>query len=403
MTIPAVILMSDVPAAQALVGGLPLVARHIKELYRRGIRAFSLHGATSLPEVLQQSRIPHDALLQVMPRDDRPLPVQLRAQLGSPGECLVVRGDCLIDPRLLTELLSRPSPHWLPVPQAPADTLPAAARLSPTELDLWASAGLEAWLHHSPVLRTETLEEYSPAQRGLVPFYVLPVTTPSSADAATHTLIRASQKRALDLPALLLHPIFENRLVFWLCKTRMTPNQVSLCTGLLGFGIAWLFWHGWLRLGISLAFAVAVLDGVDGKLARTKLQTSRLGELEHVLDFFVEHAWYLSITAFLATSTHDPSWWWMGGVLMVSDVLDNLLYAAGQAVFHKQLDELGTFDRTFRLIAGRRNIYAWMMFGGFWAGWSHAIFLACMLWAVVTVLVHGLRLGYHLAQRGAVA
>ena len=120
-----------------------------------------------------------------------------------------------------------------------------------------------------------------------------------------------------------------------------------------------------------------VLDGVDGKLARTKLQTSRLGELEHVLDFFMEHAWYLTITSFLVTSTNDTQWWWVGGGLMVSDLLDNLLYYAGHVWFGKQLDELGPFDRGFRLIAGRRNIYAWMWLFGFWAGLPTSCLCGC--------------------------
>jgi len=38
MTIPAVMLMSDAPSAYRLIGGLPLVTRHIKELYKLGAR-----------------------------------------------------------------------------------------------------------------------------------------------------------------------------------------------------------------------------------------------------------------------------------------------------------------------------------------------------------------------------
>jgi phosphatidylglycerophosphate synthase len=399
MTIPAVILMSDVPGAHSLVGGLPLVARQIKELYKHGVRVFYLCGVTTVPETFQRARLPHDALIQPMPLDERPLVARLRACVVAAGECLLVRGDCLVDPRLFAALLARPAPHWLPAAQATADTLPAVARLSPAEIELWATAGVQAWLQQSPLLHIEALDDYSPSHRGPVPFYIRTVSTPREVIEATRTLICAAQKRALDLPALLLDPIFENRLVFWLCNTRITPNQVSLFTGLLGFGIAWLFWHGWLRLGITLTFVVEILDGVDGKLARTRLQTSRLGELEHILDFFVEHAWYVSITWFLVTSTHDPHWWWIGGGLMVSDVLDNLLYGAGQALFHKQLDEMSPFDRRFRLIAGRRNIYSWMMFVGFWAGFPYAIFTAAFLWAVLTVVIHGIRLGYHLLRQ----
>jgi CDP-L-myo-inositol myo-inositolphosphotransferase len=247
------------------------------------------------------------------------------------------------------------------------------------------------------------LDNYSPAHRGSVPFYLHTVTTPAEAEVATWILIRTAQKRALDLPALVLNSVFENRLVFWLCNTRITPNQVTVCTALLGACIAFLFLYGWLRLGITLAYAVEVLDGVDGKLARTKLQTSRLGELEHVLDFFIEHAWYLAITSFLVTSTNDAQWWWIGGGLMVSDFLDNLLYYAGHVWLGKQLDELGPFDRGFRLIAGRRNIYTWMWRLGFWAGLPMHVFVAALAWAIVTVGVHGVRLASHVRRRVAVA
>ena len=83
-----------------------------------------------------------------------------------------------------------------------------------------------------------------------VPFYVHRVTTPEEAEVATRTLIRAAQKRALDLPALVLNPVFENRLVFWLCHARITPNQVTVFTGILGASLPCLLsarvaapWH----------------------------------------------------------------------------------------------------------------------------------------------------------------
>jgi phosphatidylglycerophosphate synthase len=398
MTIPAVILFSDVPAAQLPVGGIPLAARHIKELYKHGVREFYLCGVRTLPSTLQQARLPDDVVLYIVPHGTEALPHQLQELLPMPGEMLFVRGDCLVDPRLFAALLTRTSPHWLPAPRATADSLPLVARLSRAQLDMWATAGLKQWLQHSPVLKPEMLDDYSPMHRGPVPFYVLTITTPEEAEVATRTLIRAAQKCALDLPALVLDPVFENRLVFWLCHTRITPNQVTVFTGILGACIAFLFLHGWLRLGITLAYAVEVLDGVDGKLARTKLQTSRLGELEHVLDFFMEHAWYLTITSFLVTSTNDTQWWWIGGGLMMSDLLDNLLYYAGHVWLGKQLDELGPFDRGFRLIAGRRNIYAWMWLLGFWAGLPTQVFVAALGWAIVTVGVHGTRLVYHLRR-----
>ena len=410
MTIAAVILCADAPAAHLSVGGLPLSIRHIKELHTRGVRVFYLYGTTILPTARQRARLPDDVVLHVVPPEGDPLPLageglpqHLQRFLPTADDVLLVRGDCLVDPRLLAELLTCTLPQWLQVPQAPILTLPAAARLSPAHLDTWAAAGLAQWLQQSPQLKPEALDDYSPTHRGPVPFYVHRITTAAEAKMATQTLIRAAQKSALDLPALLLDPVFENRLVFWLCDSRITPNQVTLFTALLGVLIAALFLYGWLRLGIVLAYAVEVLDGVDGKLARTKLQTSRLGELEHVLDFFTEHAWYLTITIFLVTSTQAPQLWWVGGGLMASDLVDNLLYGLGRRFCGKQLDELGVFDRKFRLIAGRRNIYAWMFFFGFWAGLPVQIFVVALVWSLITIGVHGVRLVYHARQRLALA
>jgi len=401
MTLPAVILYADRPAAQYLVGGLPLVTRHIKELHKLGVRRFYLCGVSQVPQAILRSRVPEDAILHALPCTPGDLPQQVRALLHTPGDLLLVRGDCLIDPRLFGVLLAQTLPHWLPAPGTPAAALPAAARLSSELLDAWATAGLTPWLQHHPALDLAALDNYSPSHRGPVPFYVLAVNTPVDAETATWTLIRTAQKRALDLPALLLHPFFENPLVFWLCHTRITPNQVTVFTVGLGVLVAALFLNGWLRFGVILAYAVAVLDGVDGKLARTKLQTSRFGELEHVFDFFVEHLWYLTITVFLVASTGRRELWWIGGGLMVCDLLDNLLYYTGQVWLGKQLDELGPFDRGFRLIGGRRNMYVWMFCLGFWAGIAVPTLVATLLWAILTVLVHGSRLVYHVSRRPA--
>jgi hypothetical protein len=120
-----------------------------------------------------------------------------------------------------------------------------------------------------------------------------------------------------------------------------------------------------------------------------------------VFDFFVEHLWYLTITAFLVASTGRRELWWIGGGLMVCDLLDNLLYYTGQVWLGKLLDELGPFERGFRLIGGRRNIYLWMFFLGFWAGIAVPTLVAALLWAILTVLVHGSILVYHMSRRPA--
>lgn len=394
MTIPAAILLHHVPATQWLVGGLPLLTRQLKELRNLGVKECYLLGFDAIPSDVLHRHVPDDMVCHSVPCTLENLPQTLGALPGAPRDLILLRGEWLIDPRLLAILLATPKAQQLPPPDSTTAILPVAARLTPAVLDLWSSAGLPRWLAESAVLELAILDPYSPAHRGPKPFYYQAVTSSDDATVATQTLIAAAQKSTLDLPALLLHPIFENRLVAWLCNTPVTPNHVTLLTAALGGGVAVLFLNGWLRLGILLALVVGVLDGVDGKLARTRLQTSRLGEVEHVIDFFVEQAWYLSLTRFLVTSTGTGAVWWLGAGLMLCDLGDKLLYLLGHRLFGKQLDELGSFDRRFRLIGGRRNIYVWIFLCGFWTGFAVQAVALALIWALVTVGVHSARLAW---------
>jgi phosphatidylglycerophosphate synthase len=205
----------------------------------------------------------------------------------------------------------------------------------------------------------------------------------------------------MDPIASILDRLLVNRLVFWLSYTRITPNQITLATGVLGALAAWLFLSGWLPGGILLAYVAATLDGVDGKLARTTLQFSRLGELEHVLDFFMEQAWYLTITVYLAATTGKQSLLWIGGGLMICDLIVKVLYGCGRLLFGKHLEELGHFDRIFRRIGGRRNIYLAILLLGALTGFPQQALELVLAWALLTVAVHMSRMMYHLSQQTA--
>ena len=399
MTLPAVIVVSEGSASTAVVGGLTVVNRHILLLYGLGVRNFYLVGATRGIRIDRFDRIPEDAVLHGVPCPDAHLAAGVRSLPVEAEDILLIRGDCVIDPRLPAALLEKEQPHWLRLPTGETEALPAAARLSPELRRIWANAGRAAWLRNSPELIPDALDAYSPSHRGRVPFYVLKISSRETADAATRHLIRHAQKTVLDLPARLLDPLFENILVFRLCRTRITPNQITLFTAVLGVFIAGLFLNGFLRIGSLLAYAVEVLDGVDGKLARTKLQFSRLGEMEHILDFFMEQAWYLCITLFLYSSTGSRWVLAIGLGLMACDLTDSLLYYLIHVRLGRELDELTKFDRGFRLIAGRRNIYLWMFIFGFWTGYPVQSLAAAFFWALVTIGIHGFRVADHVRRR----
>src|SRR4026207_21926 len=116
-------------------------------------------------------------------------------------------------------------------------------------------------------------------RRTLRPVF-FPAPSPERRLLAERFLREATQKGVLDFPALVHAPI-EKWLVSHLSRTSITPNQITLGTGVSGRSVTLLYAGGYLWAGALLALVIGVLDGIDGKLARLKAQTTKLGKKEH--------------------------------------------------------------------------------------------------------------------------
>jgi len=294
---------------------------------------------------------------------------------------LFVAADLVVDQRLLEWLLARESNVLItPAPDAPPELLGSLDRAGVRSL----ADGKARDLARVPATSFPT---YWARQRGDVPIHLIRVAGAEDASHAQSVLLDHVDKRAKDLPALLFDPPFENFLVRLLAPTSITPNQVTAVTTVLAFFGAWLFGRGLFAPAILLALVVEILDGVDGKLARIKLMTSRIGELEHVLDFFYENAWYLAIGHALATS--GSTWAWNAALAVVAfDLADNLAYVFFARRGGGNLDEASPLLLRFRLVAGRRNIYVWMLLPGILLGAAPLAYAAVVSWAGFTALLH---------------
>ena len=111
-----------------------------------------------------------------------------------------------------------------------------------------------------------------------------PAPSPDLVGVAERFPRDVAQNGVLDFPGLLDSPI-EDWIVARLCRTSITPNQITFVTMLIGLAVTALFATGHLWWGVALAYAIEVLDGVDGKLARTKVETTAAGDWEHVVDY----------------------------------------------------------------------------------------------------------------------
>ena len=293
---------------------------------------------------------------------------------------IAVAADFLIDQRLFAWLARQPEDVMLT--SCEGGSVEPAARLSRRSLEptkpQWA---------HLQLVAISSLPSHWEAMHGEVPLHFHQVTDEDDGKAGWKILLDHVQKRTLELPAQYFDPTFENLLIRRLAGTRVTANQVTLLTTLVGFVVTVLYYTGWLRLGVLVAIFVEVLDGVDGKLARITRTTSRAGEYEHVLDFFYENSWYLALG--LHFRHGNPHALNAALLMILFDLADNVAYALMDVGRGLSLDNASPFLARFRLIGGRRNIYSWLFLVGFFLGFPTHVFFVAVVWAGITAAIHG--------------
>ena len=204
---------------------------------------------------------------------------------------------------------------------------------------------------------------------------------------AERLLRDATQKGVLDFPALVHAPI-EKWLVSHLCRTTITPNQITLGTAVLGLGVTLLYACGYLWAGVLLALVIGVLDGVDGKLARLKAQTTKLGKKEHDLDYFVETSWWMALAYYFQATGQIRYAYVIFFAFFAVHRLERMAIQAVQRRIGRNLDDFAPFDRLVRIIAGRRNVYTWLFAFFLVIGAPATGFIWICFWGVASAVIH---------------
>ena len=182
-----------------------------------------------------------------------------------------------------------------------------------------------------------------------------PVPSLSNRKLAERVLLDSIQKGPPDIPAWFHAPI-ETFLVSRLCKTPITPNQLTLFCNVVAWTVTILLVTGHLAWGLGLALIVGVLDGLDGKLARLKLETSKAGKLEHLFDALFENSWWVALAWHLSVSGKLPDAFSYLGLLIGAEVLNALARASIVRYYGKSISELATF-RSYLPSRGRTAEY----------------------------------------------
>lgn len=141
----------------------------------------------------------------------------------------------------------------------------------------------------------------------------------------------------------------------WLSRTWVTPNQISVASVLLGVvagGMFALGQHAWLIAGALLFQLSAVLDCVDGDVARVVFKESPLGKwLDLVGDQVVHVSVFAGIaTGLLARDSTVPAGW-LGVIAVAGALLSFGVVLRGM----KRSREKGGDQRLARLLDAATN------------------------------------------------
>jgi phosphatidylglycerophosphate synthase len=419
------VILADDPSALVELCGVSTLERLLRTLQRCGIERATVLSSTPDPiakELARPSWARAELHLTLRTRPAGQVTLEQIVDLWPRSSeairlLLVIPAGSLFDPRLLRALVSQNAPTVLvdsgvgPRTQALIKSAPDTARgklCGPALLECdWVSAqprkhsGLEEALRNGlehdtlAVLDVSTQPLYYVSMCRKLRQFWFPAPSLSNRKLAERVLLDSIQKGPPDIPAWFHAPI-ETFLVSRLCKTPITPNQLTLFCNVVAWTVTILLVTGHLALGLGLALIVGVLDGLDGKLARLKLETSKAGKLEHLFDALFENSWWVALAWHLSVSGKLPDAFAYLGLLIGAEVLNALARASIVRYYGKSISELASFDRIFRLVGGRRNIYAWVLALGLIFGTVAGAFKLIAWWEASTAAVQLARVAWAL-------
>jgi len=410
-SLPRLMIVADSPEALTNLCGISLLERT-----RRNIRQLGFSEAMILSNsiksicehVARQSWHGRDVSLEFRERKGSQIRIGEIQDCLSVGRVLVVCAGFYCDGRLLRALAQAEQDSVLIDSDAPAITAPLWKNSGKQSFDRSVCAAVVSseWFSRkdrSAVLTKELESDvmsgriaaldaakqqaYVPDMRRSVRPVFFPAPSPEFRPLAERLLRDATQSGVLDFPALVHAPI-EKWLVSHLCRTTITPNQITLGTGILGLSVTLLYAFGYLWTGVLLALLVGILDGVDGKLARLKVQMTKTGKGEHVLDYFVEMSWWGALAHHFHTTGQVHYAYVIWVVFFASDSVERVAKWFVKRRVGRSIDDVSRFDRLLRRVAGRRNIYTWLFTLCLLIGAPASGFILLCFWGMATAVIH---------------
>jgi phosphatidylglycerophosphate synthase len=400
------ILIADAPGALIELCGVNLLERLLRILQRLGFRRAIVFSTT--PEIvgaeLAKRSWPREHITaDLVSSATKPLTAEWLLE-QSPADCfLIVPANIYCDARLLAALCPQNSSAALVDSNPPefARTLirnPCGPALITRDFLFTLSPAapflneLIRKIDHGKIDAVDAAkqDDYIVAMRRHVRPLCFRVPLEQDRRLAERIILDSAQKGTLDLPAYVHAPI-ETALISLLCKTPITPNQITIAGLIIGCGATVAFVAGRVGLGILAALIFGIVDGLDGKQSRVKVETTEHGKWEHHLDCLIENSWWAAIAFYLWRSGQFSNAFYFLALLIASHLLDGSAKSCAKTVKGRLLDDIAPFDRAFRLIAARRNVYVWILACGFLLNAFPQSYAIICGWATVSAVVHLMR------------
>src|SRR5438309_7596898 len=267
------VILADAPDALVELCGISTLERLLRTLQRCGItRAviFSSTPAEIAEHLAQPSWARSDLNVSIRERSSGPATMQQIVDCWpeSAEQVFLLRGDVVFDIRLLRALLAQSSPVTLidsavpkeltalvaSAPNANRGKLCGAALL-PRKWALLRNDSVESALIEGleqqmvEALDVANHPRYHPELRRNLRAFWFPTSFAVNKRVAENVLFDSVQKGTLDFPAWIHAPV-EKLLLRYLCKTPITPNQLTIAWAVAACLTTILFTTGHLILGV---------------------------------------------------------------------------------------------------------------------------------------------------------
>ncbi len=400
------ILIADAPGALVELCGVNLLERLLRILQRLGFRraiVFSTTPEIVGPELAKRSWAREQITVHLVSGAMGPLTPQLVLEQSPSERFLIVPANIYCDARLLAALCAKNSSAAL-VDSNPPEFARSLIR-NPCGPALVTRDFLFALSPAAPFFevvknkidnrKIDTVdaaaeEDYIVTMRRRVRPVCFSAPPEQNRRLAERIILDSAQKGTLDLPAY-FHAPLETGIISLLCKTRITPNQITIAGFIIGCSATAAFALDRVGLGILAALVFGIVDGLDGKQSRVKIEMTERGKWEHHLDYLIENSWWAALAFHLWRSGQFPNVFYFFALLIGSHLLDEFAKRRAKMVKGRLLDDLTPFDRAFRLIAARRNVYVWMLACGFLLNAFPRSYAVIGGWAAVSAAVHLVR------------